>query len=38
VALGHQQITRDWWEKERQAFDIYTSEVVIAEAERGDGS
>jgi hypothetical protein len=36
VALGHQQVTRDWWEKERFAFELYTSEVVIAEAERGD--
>lgn len=36
VTLGHQQVTRDWWEKERAGFDLYTSEVVIAEAERGD--
>jgi len=36
VSLGHQQVTRDWWEKERSAFELYTSEVVIAEAERGD--
>jgi predicted nucleic acid-binding protein len=36
VALGHQQVTRDWWEKERLGFELYTSEVVIAEAERGD--
>jgi len=36
VTLGHQQITRDWWEKERGHFELYTSEVVIFEAERGD--
>jgi predicted nucleic acid-binding protein len=36
VALGHQQVTRDWWEKERNEFELYTSAVVIAEAERGD--
>lgn len=36
VALGHQQVTRDWWEKDRSDFELYTSEVVIAEAERGD--
>lgn len=36
VARGHQQVTHDWWEKDRHAFELYTSEVVIAEAERGD--
>jgi predicted nucleic acid-binding protein len=36
VARGHQQVTRDWWEKDRSDFELYTSEVVIAEAERGD--
>lgn len=36
VALGHQQVTQDWWERKRSAFELYTSEVVIAEAERGD--
>ena len=36
VALAHQQVTRDWWEKDRGDFELYTSEVVIAEAERGD--
>lgn len=36
VALGHQQVTRDWWETDRSDFELYTSEVVIAEAERGD--
>ncbi len=38
VALGHQQVTRDWWENRRSAFELYTSEVVFAEAERGDPS
>ncbi len=36
VARGHQQVTRDWWERDRSDFELYTSEVVIAEAERGD--
>jgi hypothetical protein len=36
VALGHQQVTRDWWEKDRYSFELYTSQVVVAEAERGD--
>jgi hypothetical protein len=36
VTLGHQHVTRDWWETKRSEFELYTSEVVIAEAERGD--
>src|SRR5205823_5225645 len=36
VARGHQQVTHEWWEKDRSGFELYTSEVVIAEAERGD--
>jgi predicted nucleic acid-binding protein len=36
VALGHQQITRDWWERARHEFQLFTSAIVIAEAERGD--
>jgi predicted nucleic acid-binding protein len=36
VALGHQQITRDWWERDRHEFQLFTSTVVLAEAERGD--
>ena len=36
VALGHQQVTRDWWEKDRHDFELYTSQVVITESERGD--
>jgi predicted nucleic acid-binding protein len=36
VVLAHQQLTRDWWELRRGEFDLYTSEVVAAESERGD--
>jgi predicted nucleic acid-binding protein len=36
VALAHQKITHAWWEHRRSEFDIYTSQVVTAEAERGD--
>ncbi len=31
-----QQATRDWWEAYRHRFDLYTSQLVIAEAGRGD--
>ena len=36
VVLAHQQLTRDWWTTERHAFELYTSEIVAAEAEKGD--
>lgn len=28
--------TRQWWEEDRQQFELYTSEVVIDEAAQGD--
>ena len=30
--------TIDWWEKQKDRFDLYISEVVIEEASRGDKS
>jgi predicted nucleic acid-binding protein len=36
VVLAHQQLTREWWELRRNEFELYTSEVVVAESERGD--
>lgn len=36
VVVAHQQLTRDWWANERQAYDLFASEIVIAEAEKGD--
>ena len=38
IVLAHQQLTIDWWERRRADFELFTSEVVIAEAERGDPS
>jgi len=34
----HQELTVEWWERRRSDFDLFTSEVVVAEAERGDES
>ncbi len=34
----HQEITTEWWERRRSDFELFTSEVVVAEAERGDES
>jgi predicted nucleic acid-binding protein len=36
VVLAHQQLTREWWELRRNSFELYTSEVVVAESDRGD--
>lgn len=36
IALAHQELTREWWEKQRTSFDLYSSEIVFAEAEKGN--
>lgn len=34
--LGHQQLTREWWESVGREFELYSSRLVIAEALLGD--
>jgi predicted nucleic acid-binding protein len=36
VVAGHQQVTRDWWENRRSAFEVYISQLVVQEAQAGD--
>jgi predicted nucleic acid-binding protein len=36
IVAGHQQITRDWWEKRKDDFQIYISQLVVDEASAGD--
>jgi len=36
IVAGHQQITREWWEKRTDAFQLYISQLVIDEASAGD--
>jgi len=36
IVAAHQKITSDWWENRRVEFDLYTSQLVIREARRGD--
>jgi predicted nucleic acid-binding protein len=36
VAAAHQELTRIWWEQRRTQFDLFISELVIAEASAGD--
>lgn len=36
IVAGHQQITREWWEKRRHGFQLYISQLVVDEASAGD--
>ena len=36
VVAAHQQITRDWWRTVRERFELYISELVLAEIRAGD--
>ena len=36
VAAAWQKITVDWWETQRQRFELRASEVTVGEAARGD--
>jgi len=36
VVLAHQQLTREWWNLARQEYELFSSEIVYAEAEKGD--
>jgi hypothetical protein len=36
VQAARQQITHDWWNNRRQAFDLCTSQTVLDEAAAGD--
>lgn len=38
IAAAWQKETIDWWETQKNRFDLYISEVVIEEAGRGDES
>ena len=35
LAAAWQSLTVQWWEKRRQDFDVFTSELVLQEAKRG---
>ena len=36
LAAAWQKVTLGWWEVRRSAFELYTSEVTVQEARRGD--
>ena len=36
TVLAHQQLTQQWWNEGRSAYELYISEYVTAEASQGD--
>jgi hypothetical protein len=36
IIAAHQQLTREWWDKRRAAFDLYASQIVIQESSGGE--
>ena len=36
VQLARQELTREWWDQHRNAYELYTSQVVLDEAADGD--
>lgn len=36
VRAAHQQLTREWWEKRREQFELFVSQVVLSECQSGD--
>ena len=36
VIAGHQKITRDWWQTDRDKFGLMASQLVVREASAGD--
>jgi len=36
VIAGHQQTTQDWWQNDREKFDLVASQLVVQEARAGD--
>jgi len=36
VMAAHQEVTREWWQNQRRAFELFYSEAVRNEAAMGD--
>jgi hypothetical protein len=36
VRAAHQQITREWWERRRNEFEVFISQAVVRECQAGD--
>ena len=38
VVAGNQQVTRDWWETRRREYELFVSDLVVAECTVGDST
>ena len=38
IILGHQQLTREWWDKRRSDYELCISQLVLDEAAAGDAA
>ena len=38
VRLAQQQITREWWDRQRAHFELFVSQLVLREAAQGDAA
>ena len=36
IVTANTEVTREWWDKRRSAFDLYTSQAVLREVSQGD--
>lgn len=36
ILVANAEVTREWWETRRSAFDLYTSQAVLKEVAQGD--
>ena len=36
IVAAHQEVTRQWWERRREDFEVFVSQLVADEAGRGD--
>ena len=38
IIAAHQEITRQWWQQRRRAYDLFVSQFVVREAGKGDAA
>jgi predicted nucleic acid-binding protein len=38
IIAAHQQITQEWWDTQRNHYNLYVSQLVINEASKGDSA
>ena len=38
IVAARQQLTNDWWDNERQKYELFASEVVLEEVQLGDAT